>query len=423
MNAKFEKTELAPGVNLYLYPTDKYKTVSIRAFLYTDLEDETSKTAILPEILKKGTKDYPTPRELSKELAKLYGTRMGAGVTKRGETLLADFRMEMVSPKYLEDDSYVQKALKIFKDVIFDPALDDNKFNKTYVEIEKQNLKNRIAAVVNDKQKFAFMKAIENSCPDEAYRISKYGSVEELDKVNEANLYQHYEKIVNNNPMDFYVVGNFDKDKLKPLLTETFKINRQQVTSIKKPINSKAQPLNEIVHDMEVKQGRLVMVMKTPVTMNNNSYPALLMYNGILGGFTHSKLFQNVREKASLAYYAGSNIETLKGMVFLFAGIDKETYKETLDIMNQQLEDIKAGKISEKEMEYTLAGLKNSLSETIDEVGGQIGLQVDGGLVGRRWEIEELLSELKNVKKEDVVEVANSLEVDTIFFLRPKEEQ
>ncbi|WP_350344365.1 pitrilysin family protein [Proteinivorax tanatarense] len=422
MNNKFKKTELAPGINLYLYPTDKYKTVSIRMFLYTNLDDETSKTALLPEIMKKGTDMYPTPRELSQELAKLYGTRMGAGVTKRGETLLMDFRMEMVSPRFLEDDSYVQKSLNIFKDIIFNPAIKDNKFNKTYVEIEKQNLKNRISSTVNDKQKYAFIKAIEHSCPEEPYRTSKYGSYDDLEKINENNLYEHYNRIINNNPIDFYVVGNFDEKSLKDKFLDTFKIEREKTDTVKKPINSKANSFNEIIEEMDIKQGRLVMVMKTPITMNHDRYPALLMYNGILGGFTHSKLFQNVREKASLAYYAGSNIETLKGMIFVFAGIDKQTYNETVEIIKKQVEEIKMGNISDKEIEYTLAGLENSLSETIDEVGGQIGLQVDGGLVGRKWTVEELLRELKSVSKEDIVNAANTIEMDTIFFLRPKED-
>jgi len=50
-----------------------------------------------------------------------------------------------------------------------------------------------------------------------------------------------------------------------------------------------------------------------------------LVYNSILGGGLHSKLFQNVREKAGLAYYAFSRLEKFKGLMVVSCGIEIKT--------------------------------------------------------------------------------------------------
>lgn len=39
------------------------------------------------------------------------------------------------------------------------------------------------------------------------------------------------------------------------------------------------------------------MGIRTSITYGDPQYAAALMYNGILGGYPHSKLFVNVREK------------------------------------------------------------------------------------------------------------------------------
>lgn len=420
MGELFKKMEITEGINLYLYNTNKYKTISIRTFLYTKVDEEITKTSLIPFVLARGTKKYPDNLTIRRELANYYGAQLGTGVTRRGDAVLVDFRMEMVSPHYVSEDSYVEKVLDVLQEVIFNPRKEGKGFKESFVNTEKENTKNRIMSLINDKGRYAFERAVQIMCPNDPYKYYKFGKIEDLPNIDSVNLYEKYQEILKNSPMDIYVVGHFDEDKIVKMIKARFDVPREKLLPLEKPINTELLEFKEVTEEMDINQGKLVMGLKTPITMEHELYPALLMYNGILGAFSHSKLFQNVREKASLAYYAGSNIESLKGLLFIFAGIEPATYTETVDIVKKQLQDIRDGKITDKEFAYTLAGLESGLLETFDEVGGQIGFAVDGGIMGKELTITEILEKIKLVTKEEVVKVAESIELELIYFLKGK---
>src|SRR5690606_14795025 len=94
--------------------------------------------------------------------------------------------------------------------------------------------------------------------------------------------------------------------------------------------------------------------------------------NGIYGGFAHSKLFLNVREKASLAYYAASRLESHKGLMMVMSGIDDKNYAQAVSIINEQMDAVKKGDFTDQEISQTKAVIKNQLLETIDSARGII---------------------------------------------------
>jgi predicted Zn-dependent peptidase len=125
------------------------------------------------------------------------------------------------------------------------------------------------------------------------------------------------------------------------------------------------------------------MGFRTNTRYSDEDYYALMVYNGILGGGTHSKLFQNVREKASLAYYAFSRLEKTKGLMLISSGIDFDDKNKAIDIIKQQLEDIKKwGKISDYEFDSTIKSLTNSYKEAADNPSMIISLYLDGIING-----------------------------------------
>lgn len=98
---------------------------------------------------------------------------------------------------------------------------------------------------------------------------------------------------------------------------------------------------------MQVTQGKLVIGLTVNDTKEGSKYTASL-YNAILGGGANSKLFQNVREKESLAYTAGSNYVRQKNSIFIRCGIEIENYEKALQTIKQQLEDIKMESLMRK---------------------------------------------------------------------------
>jgi predicted Zn-dependent peptidase len=120
------------------------------------------------------------------------------------------------------------------------------------------------------------------------------------------------------------------------------------------------------VEKLDVGQGKLNMGLRAHVTYADDQYPAALMYNGVLGGFPHSKLFIHVREKESLAYYASSRLDGHKGILTLQSGIEIQNYEKAVAIILKQLEAMEQGDISEKELSQTRAMISNHLREIQD---------------------------------------------------------
>ena len=162
------------------------------------------------------------------------------------------------------------------------------------------------------------------------------------------------------------------------------------------------------------------MGCRTGVTIRDDDYVPLLMYNGILGGFPHSKLFMNVREKASLAYYASSRLESHKGILTIQSGIEIANYQKALDIIRKQLEAMRRGEITDRELSQTRATLSNQLRERQDRPYELIDFAYHSLLSGREWSLDQLLKGIESVDKEDVRRVAEQVELDTIYFLRDK---
>ncbi len=72
-------------------------------------------------------------------------------------------------------------------------------------------------------------------------------------------------------------------------------------------------------------QAKLNLAYQTNVYYDEPERFALMVFNGLFGGFPHSKLFMNVREKESLAYYASSSVDTFRGFMSVQTGIDEKT--------------------------------------------------------------------------------------------------
>ena len=116
------------------------------------------------------------------------------------------------------------------------------------------------------------------------------------------------------------------------------------------------------------------------------------MYNGVLGGFSHSKLFMEVRERASLAYTAFPRMDTVKGVQILFAGIDVGKFEQARDIMLRQLDDVREGKVTDSELEATRKALVNGLRSGLDDPGQIIHARLLGAVGGRQWAADGLVA-------------------------------
>lgn len=329
--------------------------------------------------------------------------------------------MDIANEKYLSDQTpLLQHGLQLVADILLSPATKNSSFLENIVEKEKRGLRQRIQAVYDDKMRYANMRLIQEMCSEEPYRLNAHGNIEDIEKINAKSLYEYYQNVLLNDGIDLYIVGDFKVDNVKELVEQSFVLpaNRQNRFIKTNVVQKHISDVKEIFEEQDIKQGKLHLGCRTNTTYQDDDYFALQMFNGIFGGFSHSKLFINVREKASLAYYAASRFESHKGLLMIMSGIEFGNYEKCVTIIKEQLDHMKNGNISEDEMNQTKAVLKNQILETIDTANGLIEVLYQNVVAGVVRPLEDWLTKIDEITKEDIQTVSQKVELDTIYFLK-----
>ena len=412
-------TEEIHGTRLHFLQTDKYKTTIAVINIAIDLtEENVTKVALLPYLLKRGCKNYPSIIKLQEELDSLYGTLLSIDLFKRGEQQIVQFSIEAVNERYLSSDiNVLLKAFILLTQVIVEPLNTEEGFNKAYLETEKLLLANRVQSILDDKIRYAEYKTIEHMYEGEPYRLLVYGQTEDLKEIDGTNLYKFYLNWLHSSPIDIFIVGDTDISEISNIIKNNFNFlgsknsfqpQKERKFSIKEKL---------VTEELDINQSKLNLGLRSKINISSDAYIDLLVYNGILGGFAHSKLFVNVREKASLAYYASSKLESHQGIITIQSGIEEEQFTAALKIIREQLVMIRNGQVSEQELVLTKALYKNQFMEIIDQPRRLVDFQYHSILSGKKRTIMDYQRSIAEVKLEDVVSVANQVEIDTIYFL------
>ncbi len=220
--------------------------------------------------------------------------------------------------------------------------------------------------------RYAQHRLMEEMYKGSPYALDVHGKLEDVDSIDAKRLYEHYEHMLKHDEIDLYIVGDVMLADVEHDVAERFPLEVRPPRSIATPTITIRTDVQEVVEKQDVKQGKLHLGYRTNTTYNDPDYDALQVWNGIFGGFAHSKLFINVREKASLAYYAASRIESHQGMMMVMAGIDPSKYERALEIIHAQAEAMRNGQFSDEEIVQTKAVIRNQLLETIDTARGMI---------------------------------------------------
>lgn len=423
MSAGFVPYSLAEGVNLYVQPSTKFKTTVVYAYFHMPLAPEVvTRNVLLPMVLARASADYPTTAALSRHLDELYGASFGVDVSRRGEVHSILFRMEVPNEQHIPGaQGLLQQGLETLAGIIARPALEGNGFKPDYFEQEAKNLKQTIESLVNDKRRWAMVRCTEAMCKGEPFALYRLGRVEDLAGITPENLRQHHEHVLTTAPVDIFVVGDVEPDTVRDLVQRTLVLppagpggRTMPKTSVKR---EPGRPVQEVTDRLDVNQGLLVVGLRTGITLTDEDYFPMLVANGVLGGFPHSKLFQEVREKNSLAYFAYSAVETVKGVGFMYAGIEFENQAKCREIMLEQLKAMQEGLIEDEEFETTIHTLVNDALSAADHPGAMVDLAVDRVFSGREMSIEDRVQAYRSVTKEQAAAAARKFAVDTVYFL------
>ena len=364
----------------------------------------------------------PTQEEISKTLENMYGAAFDCGIDKTGDNHILKFYLESINDKFLPqtDENMLKQTIEKLLEIVFNPLIENEKFKEEYVEQEKNNVKRRIESKIDNKAKYAIERCIEEMYQDEPYGLYRYGYIEDLEKIDAENLYQYYQEFINTCKIDIYVSGPIENDisEMVKQNENISKLNERDPKFVSTAIIKKEKVEEKAIYEsMDVTQGKLIIGLDINIEEEKEKYK-VSVYNALLGGSATSKLFQEVREKASLAYSASSNFVRYKGNIMISCGIEIKNYDKALEIIRKQLEDMKAGQFTDEELENGKKGIISAIKGIEDEQDTEITYYFGQELSGYEMSIEQYINEISQVSREDVINVANSVNINTIYFLK-----
>ena len=371
---KYTKKDLA-SYNLHLINTDKFKTITIKVVFSRPIKkDEITMRNVLSDVLLQSSKNYESRRELTIKAEELYAADVFNNTQRIGNYILTSFNLQVLNDKYTEDGNF-EEAVKFLSEIIFNPDIKNNAFKEDKLDLVLSNVKVALESLKEDATNYSLLRLMEAYDKDSPVSYRMVGYLEDIDKIKTDTLYEYYQKMIEYDYVDIYVVGDIENNQSKLAIACTI---------------SKASKY-EI------------------------NYP-LVLANIIYGGGPDSKLFKDVREKNSLCYSIYSYPVKLDNLLIISAGIDKENYNKSLELTTELLKDMKKGKFTDKDINIAKEYYNTACEEVEESEYKIINEYLSQEILGVE-PLEERVKIMNNVTKKDIVKVIKKIDMDTVFLL------
>ena len=411
---------------IYCLGSEKFKTKTINVFFCDRLNKETvSYNALIANVLKRGTKNLKTVKDITIKCQELYSAALASDVDKKGEIQVISFAVSFIDEKYIkEKPSIFKDSADLLFDIITNPLSDGKSFNKEYVEQEKVNLCDLIESKINDKAYYAMSRCIEEMCENEAYGLDELGDIKTISEIDENSLYEYYRNIfLKKLQVRVFVTGDVSKEDMdytEKLFGNIGGADAEKINCAGELFEA-GNEIRTITEKMDVLQGKLCMGFRTMTGISSPDYYDLTICNMILGGGVKSKLFQNVREKESLAYYAYSRLDKFKGIMVISAGIEANNREKAEKLILEQIDSVKNGDISDSEFEAAVNSYIGAVNQMNDGQRTLADFFLGQSLCGVEDTLEDIKTKVKRVTRESVAKAAEKIKPDTFYFLAPEE--
>lgn len=419
----FLTTEIAKGVSLHIRQTAQFKTVNFSIKWRAPLNEETAaQRTVLSNVLQHSNEKFPTSASYRSYLDDLFGTVLYFDTAKRGQEHTVLLNVETVNDQYLSHGNVLNEVIDLIQEAIFKPNYENGVFKESIVNREKEMVIQRIQSIFDDKSRYAQKRLTEIIRPNSAASFSANGNIEAVKAITPQSLTKTYEDMLANDVIDIYVVGDINVEEMTQKLKAAFQFADRNALPKTQEETTPANIEPYTKETQEMKQGKLHIGYSTPVRFGDEDFPIMQIFNGIFGGYAHSKLFMNVREKESLAYYASSSYSSQYGLLFVVSGIEPANEEKARKLIAEQLKVMQNGEITDLELAQTKAMLINQLKEALDSPRGQIEIFDQYKVLDEPFTMDTWTARWQSVSKEDVQKVAQDIKLEATYFLCGKGE-
>lgn len=407
------------NINYKLINTNKYKMVTGIVSMARPLKKEDyTYYSLLNRLIGSSSKNYSSKKEIANKMFELYDCSVYMTTNFSYKSANSCFIFQTISKEYCNDKLIVKKCIDLLKEIMFNPLIEDNKFNLKNFNEEVKALENDTKNIYNNKKKYAYKKLLEGIEPNSLISCSMLGDIDVLKTITPEKLYNFYQQVLNESMINIGVIGNITKEEVI-LYFDDFNLFSKcyNMQLYPKTVNFKDKTLI-LTEKQDIVQAKLLMGFRYDIDYQSEYYIPLTIFNAMFGGMFGSSLFMNIRERLSLTYDINSELIINKKILLVSCGIDEKNIEIVSDLVIKELENYKQGKIDENLFVIAKDFLINDLLEMQDSQYSILSFELDN-IISKRPSLDELLNQINTSKIEDIIEVSKMIKLDTIFSLVP----
>lgn len=400
-------------VPVTIIKTNKFKTVAgILKFKSPVTKENLIKRTFLKRILVYSTNKYKTNKELNIRCLEDYDASFSSSIRREGIYINNMLVFDSLEDTYTEKNN-LSNVIDTFLEIVFNPNVKDGAFDKESFDYAYNKIKKSFEKIKEDPRSFLAHDILKYLNQDKAYSYDM--DLEILSEITSENLYDEYKEMINNSEISLYLIGNInEEDECFKKITEKIKTNKIFDKSL--IISNDDENLSEenIVNSLKGNQSILeVLCYMIGLTDFESNY-VMPIYRTILGGGGSSRLFNNVREKNSLAYYCFARSSKDDNILEIITGIDKKNKDKALELIKQELKNM--DNVTEEEVSLAKNDIISSYIESQDNILNVLTSQMQRDMYDM-GSSSDMIENIKKVTKQDVEKLNSKIKYKLSYFL------
>lgn len=409
--------------NIYFngYEEDKFKSNMLTVKFILPLESNTaSKYAIIPYILTMGNREYETIIMLNKKLNSLYGSNILVDVKKKGAYQIISVGINFIDKRYMFGNKDIsEECCNLLFSILNNPHLEGVFFDEKNIKIAKRQMLNKINIRVNNKNLYAIDRCNDIMFENEKLQVHKYGCKQDINFLDRQDLKEAYYDVINKSRIEIIYIGSGNIESIKEICKSSIKREYGFCNFV---VNFKNSILKnksaDVEETMKVSQSKLVIGFKCEEEINEKLAREFMVMDMLFGRAPFSKLFLNVREKMNLCYNCNSIYDKYSNTMLVFMGLDSKDKDKALKETLKQLKKIQEGMFGYQDLDNIKSLLNNIYLQSKDSLESMTERYFSQLLFGTERSIDEEMDLLEKISKDEIMDVAGKLKLDTVYLLK-----
>lgn len=251
-------------------------------------------------------------------------------------------------------DVHVETAIDVLADLIKHSRFPD-------LEKERSVVLEEIASIEDVPEDAVHERLALRVWPNHALGRPVSGTLETVSALTLDDLREYYHRWYQPQHLCVSIAGNFDEESVTAQIDRLFgSMAAGSPEDPPPPAPSFGHGTERVARD--IGQSHLCLGFPGPATADPKRYGYDVLTNALGGGST-SRLFEQIREEAGLAYsiYAFHSAHLTSGMVGIYAAVAPRNANETLDLICRELRRFRDEPLSQAELDMNREQLKGGM--------------------------------------------------------------